>query len=484
MGYKRVVIPAFEGIDQSRGEHGGQLGTSPDAENFVSRNGFLRTARGTQSVYPELPEACEGLRQAFFRDGETREETARLLAFGGGKVYALTGDQWKTLGSGFHGDGWSCVNYRHEAEDWFILTGGGVMKYWDGKSAALMDLQPSQGGEAIAFEQLTLLYERLWGAVRREEPDRVYWSESFAPEDWELNYDTPDAGGGFVDAATFDGSRIRAIVAAFDDVLIFKDKSVHRLNGTYPGEFNLTRVYGSEGTLAAGTIVHTADRLYFLGADGLCVYDGMTVSSLAHLGERKLQAVWKRMNPAAIERARACIYDDVMYLALPLDGAVENSHVVEYSLKEGTYSLMRFAGVKDWLLLRQGQSERLLCLVGKQVYQYDSGTNFCGQAISAYWLSPEITLGTLASKKKVGRVYMSVNAQSIDAGKAPEMKLSLLSGGKVRTKVIALKNGTNQVRKRIKIRGRSFRFRIENVDGNPLTVNRGMEIVLEEDSDL
>jgi uncharacterized protein YggU (UPF0235/DUF167 family) len=79
---------------------------------------------------------------------------------------------------------------------------------------------------------------------------------------------------------------------------------------------------------------------------------------------------------------------------------------------------------------------------------------------------------------------MSVNAQSMDFDKNPEMKVSLISGNKERTKVIALKNGSNEVRKRIKIRGRSFRFRIENVNGNPLTINRGMEIVLEEDSDV
>lgn len=483
---ERIVrIPEFSGIDQSRGIHNSDIASSPDAENFVSRFGFLRTHHGVSAEYPALPVNCVGVKQAFFRDADTKEDRNFIMAFGGGDVYALRDGAWQRLGSGYASDRWSGVNYRHEETDWFMMTNGtSPLKYWDGNSGHLNDVIPTQGGEPLVFEHLTLLYERLWGAVHPSQPDRIYWSESFAPEDWEVNYETPDTGGGFVDVATFDGSRIRSIVAAFDDVLIFKDKSMHRLNGTYPGEFNLTQVYGSEGTLAYGTIVHTADRLYFLGFDGLCVYDGMTVSSLAHSGDRKLRDVWKRLNQAAIDRAAACIFDDVLYLSVPLDDSSENTHVIEYSLQNGSYSLMALPGIVDWLVCREGQAEKLMCLVGNQLYRYDSGTNFCGKPIDAYWLSPEITLGTLTSKKKVGRIYMSVNAQSLDFDKNPEMKISLISGDKVRTKVIALKNGSNEVRKRIKIRGRSFRFRIENVNGNPLTINCGLEIVLEEDADI
>lgn len=481
---RTVAIPGFTGLDQSRGIHNSDLSTSPDAMNFVSRYGFLRTHHGVSARFPALPSACTGVRQAFFRNPDTQLDSSFLIAYGGGKVYALKNGAWVQLGEGFATDQWSGVNYRHEENDWYVMTNGtNPLKYWDGRSASLQDIVPKQGGEPIVFEHLTLLYERLWGAVYPAQPDRIYWSESFEPDNWEVNFDLPDAGGGFVDVATFDGSRIRAIVAAFDDVLIFKDKSMHRLNGTYPGEFNLTQVYGSEGTLAHGTIVHTSDRLYFLGSEGLCVYDGMTVSSFSHIGDRRLREVWKRINKPEIEKARACIYDDTLYLTLPLDGSTENSHVIEYSLKDGTYSMMDYAGISDWLIYREGQDETLICLIGSQLYRYDAGTNYCGQAINAYWLSPEITLGTLTTKKKVGRIYLSVTTQSLDVSEEPEIRLTLMSGNKERTKTIRLKNGSNILRQRIKVRGRSFRFRIENVNGNPLTINRGMEITLEEDSD-
>ena len=78
---------------------------------------------------------------------------------------------------------------------------------------------------------------------------------------------------------------------------------------------------------------------------------------------------------------------------------------------------------------------------------------------------------------------MTVDAQSLDVTKEPVLKITLETDKKERTKLIPLKNGINRLRKRVKIRGRTFRFSLENVDGNPLSINSGIEIRVEEDYD-
>ena len=83
----------------------------------------------------------------------------------------------------------------------------------------------------------------------------------------------------------------------------------------------------------------------------------------------------------------------------------------------------------------------------------------------------------------VGDGVGKVDAQSLDISKDPYIKISMISGSKTREKLIRLKSGINDIRKRVKIRGRTFRFKIENVDGNPLTIHRGIEIMIEEDYD-
>ncbi len=481
MGWKRLRIPHFRGLDTRRGDFGADAAYAADAVNFVCADGVMSTAGGTAEYAPMLPAAGESLFQAFFRDAQTMEEKRVLMVSGGGCVYALTDGVWKEIAQGCASDRWRFVNYRSgECELVLMVNGVDGMLSWDGVSERAEKMTALQGGQEIRFEHLTLLYERLWGAVHASAPDRIYWSESFAPEDWEVNYDAPDAGGGFLDVATFDGSRIRSIVAAFDDVLIFKDKSMHRLNGTYPGEFSLTQVYGSEGTIAPRSIVHTADRLYFLGTDGLCVYNGMSVSTLEHAGEKKLKGIWERMNRSAIGKACAAIWRDVLYLALPLDGARENSHVLEYRLNEKCASLVEIAGVKEWLVVREEAGERLLCLVGKKIFEYGRGGLLNGSMVKAHWVSPEITLGTLTTKCTVGRICMAVEAREEGA----EMRLVLMSGQKVREQRVRLGQGLNLIRQRLRMRGRTFRFRVENADGCELRFPDGMEIVLEEDSDL
>ena len=78
---------------------------------------------------------------------------------------------------------------------------------------------------------------------------------------------------------------------------------------------------------------------------------------------------------------------------------------------------------------------------------------------------------------------MTVEAQSRNITMEPAIRITLYSDVKERTKLIPLKNGVNRIRKRVKIRGRVFRFRIENVNGDPMSINKGMEIRIEEDYD-
>lgn len=494
---RKLTIGEFTGIDQSRGTHNGDYGSSPDAKNFICRDGRLYTCSGAAQYGVSAPqstyESSNGrLFQAFFRDSDGSDFSKIILALHG-RFYTADLDcgKWTPIAAGFVSDDWSAVNYRDEDNDWMIFANGvDRAQYWDGVQAASFPLTPIQGasdeseGVELLFSKLTLLNERLWGGVTSAYPDRIYWSNTFDAEDWEFDYiDSTNEGGGFIDVATFDGSRIRAIVSAFDDVLIFKDKSVHRLSGTYPGEFSLSQVYGAEGTLAPRTVVYNGSKLYFLSSDGLCVYNGTSVASLAEAGDRKLKDIWTRINPSTVNLACAVMKDSVIYLAVPLDGSAINTHVIEYDVSTGVYSIVELPGVDDWLILREGQKETLLYLDADTVYRYGAGYTFHGDAIEASWISPEVTCGSLSSKKSTGRIYMTVDAQSLDINKTPEIRLTMYTDTKERTKLISLRNGINRIRKRVKIRGRAFRFKIENVDGNPLSINKGMEIRIEEDFD-
>ena len=472
MAFSTYKIEGFQGMDQSRGADGAP-GTSPDALNFICEKGAMRTARAMAACQPHPPAGCSRLFQGFFRD-ENGADSAFLLAAGNGCIYVLADGAWRSLGEGFHSDSWCAVNYRHGGDDWLILVNGrDPMCYWDGHSAALTPVDASIGGEPVLFERLTLIYERLWGAVTAAEPDRVYWSESFAPDNWELNAQLPDTGGGFMDVPTFDGGRIRAVIAAFDDVLIFKDRSMHRLNGTYPGDFSLTQVYGSEGTLAPRSIVHTASRLYFLGGDGLCAYDGMTVRSLTHAGDSRMKQVFARVNPAAVSGACAALWRDVIYLALPLDGAAENTHVVRYALSDGTWALLNVAGVRDWLLWREGQSEQLLCLTGEGLFRVGEGQ---AALPGARWVTPVLPAKIL-NRRRLRRAVFAIEADAPGT-----LTLTAASERGEASREAAFEAGRTVVRQRLPARGRFLRLTIEAGGTAMFSLPDGMELEMEDES--
>lgn len=348
------------------------------------------------------------------------------------------------------------------------------MQTWDGKSASLTPITPTVDGQTAAFERLTLIYERLWGAVCTAQPDRVYWSESFAPDSWALNPDIPDSGGGYADVATFDGSRIRAVTAAFDDVLIIKDRSLHRLSGTYPGDFTLTQVYGGEGTLAPRTLVQTADRLYFLGRDGLCVYDGMTVSSLVHRGDERARGVFERLNPAAIDQACAVLTGDVMYIALPLDGAASNSHVLRYSLADDSWALLSLSGVRDFLIRRDGQKEELLCLTGEGLFRLGAGDTFGAENVTGEWLSPQLLGDRRVERKRTNRLRVTVEME-----KAGAITLFTQSEQGRAERTISLPAGTSVLKPRLRVCGRRVRFGLKT--SAPVRLPEGLTLEIEMD---
>lgn len=474
MSDKLLRIRAFRGLDQSRDVFGSDPSTSPQCQNIICRHGMLERAAGMSARSPQPPQGCIRLFQGFFRS-ETGDDCPRLIAAGNGCLYALGDDGWTTLGSGFSSNDWCAVNYRRESDDTLILTNGhGPMQTWDGKSAALTPITPTIGEESVTFERLTLLYERLWGAVCAENPDRIYWSESFEPDNWELNADLPDTGGGFADIATFDGARIRAMIAAFDDVLIVKDRSMHRLSGTYPGDFSLTQVYGDEGTLAPRSIVQTADRLYFLGRSGLCIYDGMTVSSLIHKGDERARTLFERLNTKAINKACAVLMDDVIYLAVPLDNADENSHVIRYSLCDDSWALLSCAGIRDWLIWREGQSEELLCLTADGLFQFGTGDTFGETPVRGEWLSPELLSDVRARRKRTGRLYATV--QSSQSG---TVTLYTQSEQGRAEKTLSIEPGISLLKPRLRVCGRHLRFGLSTEA--PIRLPEGLSLEIEVD---
>lgn len=477
-------IDVFRGLDQGESDVNRDVRTSPDMSNFLVVKGEMVTSPGARAWADALPADAEGettiMEAAYHRDDGSVEY--RIIAGAGGNLYRLdSGRHWVQVGSGYASDSWDAVNWRKNDVEWHIITNGvDPVQYGtkDGGSYQAVEGVPATG------RYITLSDERLWLGGGSEEPTRVYWSWDNDPNNWTVDLEHPEQGGGFVDIRTYDGTEVVAVKALLNDIVIFKERSLHRIVGSYPGEYELVEVYGNTGPISENTIVSSGGYVYFLCGDGLCVYGGQTVQSLAlSSGDTRLSKVAERINREAAKKAASVIHEGTMYIAVPLDGSTVNNAVIVYDMTENIYTLIENYRVDSWIVHHVGESEKLLFSRGNRLMEMAGDTNE-GEAIDARWVSPWFDAGTKSARKTSGRVYMAISGRSPDDTRRPTIRLTMESEKKKREKIVELKrDGLNVIRPRVKLRGRVLRMGIETMFGTRLTIKQGIQIKVESDED-
>lgn len=99
----------------------------------------------------------------------------------------------------------------------------------------------------------------------------MHYSNAFEPTDWTTGGET-----GFQTVETFDGDYIRAAANIFDDVLMFKKNTAHKITGDLPSEYGVDVVYSVQGTIYPDSVCADGNRCFFAGDDGIYQYNGVT----------------------------------------------------------------------------------------------------------------------------------------------------------------------------------------------------------------
>lgn len=294
-----LVLRGFGGLDQSKDRTLISYSDSPDCVNMSTEGGSLRTARGYRRIdAPNVPGGVKSM-GAFYRRSDGREW---ILCANAGGIYAWSGDTggqsqsaWEQIyvpESGKMGERVDFLNYQDKENDVVLMADGvNPVLTWSGSGES-----HAREGITQRFAHIEMNYERVWGAGAPGEPDTVYWSRQFDVGDWTGDVSDPDNGGGFLQAPTWNGGKIRLISALFGDIVIFKDQDVLKVSGTYPGEYQVSRVTGTEGPVAARTVCQWGDKVYFLGRTGLCFYDGMRAGRGRPAGAQMVRAHKRKLH--------------------------------------------------------------------------------------------------------------------------------------------------------------------------------------------
>ena len=453
-------IERFAGLNQSTDEHQIDGRYAPEARNVDIRDGNLCVSSGYQPyTASHLPGGIGSL--AVYYQRTSTGLRVRLVAVNAAGVYEWAGNQWVVRHSGAGEAAASALNYQYNGEDILLLADGvrGVLQ-WDGGNI----MTPLPGAPA-KFSQLALHYERIWGSGIADEPDSVYWSRAFEPNDWSGDPSNPDAAGGVVNIPTFNGGRVIALRTLFNDVLVFKDDDLYRVVGTYPGNYEVVRVHGIVGPIAPKTIVNAGDLCYFLSKDGLCAYNGISAKPL---NDRRAKRFFERINPAAAMNACAAVHRDVLYLAAPMGASTRNDGVLEMDLTTG--GCMERDGIPAQYFLSL-QDKLLFAGDDGLIYQYGVGTTRNGAPIIAWWRTPWIDLNHPSREKYVESVSMFASGM---------MRLGFETDRGEIERTYNLGTTERPVRLRLNGHGKRFRLTINNVAGSRFQIRGGLDITLDD----
>ena len=299
--------------------------------------------------------------------------------------------------------------------------------------------------------------ERIWGAGFADDPDMLMYCAPFDPTDWTLNTTHPEDGAGDMLQPSWDGDEFTALIAFGSQLLAFKKRRIWRVLGVNPGEFAMKEQYGG-GAEFPGTLAAVGTEVLTMARDGLMRYDGM---DLSEFGKEYPTEIFRSLNRAAADRARAALHEGVYYVALPISGSPVNNVVLSYDTTSHNWMVWEDIPVAAWLSTEDGLFFTSAVAPGC-VFKWRGGV----EALPARWVSGWFEFGRTDTVKENIRVtlraftadtqHVTITLETDFGSQAKEICLNRTFPGRGGPPTYTLPFG---------VRGRRWRVRIESPGG-------------------
>lgn len=373
-------------------------GAAKDCQNFISRTiGTLQKRTGQTRLNPSLPltGAVQGLYAYYHGEALT---TRRLIVSAGGTVawWNFVTSTWTQLRTGQS----TLQPFLFETLVHAMVCFNGVNIPWTWNGSVVADLT-----NAPADGRYPVLHQEKLFVTRVLEPSTLRWSDSFQPNQWPtVNFWQIKMG---------DGDEITCLRSHLGQLIIFKNRSLHTLQGFSLDDFRLEELddrIGCVGPLAASAL---GPHLYFVSHEGLHVFNGVRSQNLS---VNAIPQLWSRVNRAQIHRATVTVWDNVVWFALPEGTSTVNNLVIAYRIPEGnrvgSFWVWRGVNASCFQIFDNGQQIALYSgdSLSGFVNRQDVGTDDFGTPIQAFWQGKSFDQGTAEREKKAIRAFVEDSA--------------------------------------------------------------------------
>lgn len=246
--------------------------------------------------------------------------------------------------------------YRSEAglQTMFGTTNIGI-------TASFIDYAALSNRQQVDYLQFTLapryleLYNnQLFLAGFSTALSTIYWSDIGEPEGI-----LPES---FAEVRTNDGDLITGVRAYLTDLIIAKERSLHKLSGENPDTFSLQQITDQYGCLSNRTMVVYNNLLLFLDSKGIIRYNGANIDVLS----TPIEDTMLRMNVAAAKQNAVAVHDRIknqVIFYFPVDGSTKNNFGVVWDYVSSAFTFIEGPEIAS-LTVAQGRLDKKSLLYG------------------------------------------------------------------------------------------------------------------------
>lgn len=237
--------------------------------------------------------------------------------------------------------------YRSEAgfNTMFGTTAIGITTSFIDYAALSNNENPNFLYFTLAPKYLELYNNQLFLAGFSTALSTIYWSDIGEPEGIQ-----PQS---FAEVRTNDGDMITGARSYLSDLIITKERSMHKLSGENPDNFSLQQITDQYGCLSNRTMVVYNNLLVFLDSKGLIRYDGSNLEVLS----TRIEEFLLRMNiPAARENAVGVhdrLHNQIIFF-IPVDGSTVNNFGIVYDYVADAFTFIEGINASS-LTIAQGR---------------------------------------------------------------------------------------------------------------------------------
>lgn len=226
------------------------------------------------------------------------------------------------------------------------------------------------------------------------------------------NWNTVNESG-TIQVDTVNGEDLTAITMFSNHIVTYSKNGVYELYGTGPINYEPVTISRDIGCVAARSIVELKQNLFWLGTDGVYVYNGGTIPKKISWPAEKY---FKRINPTAEHKACAGSDGRRYFIAIPVDSSTVNNLVLVYDTEVGEWYVHDYEHDITQFMKYQ---EELYHSSSTQVFLMEQEPN---TDVEWYWTSKPFSDGDTSKRVNWYKLYMIVD---LPVGSTLKVYLSL-----------------------------------------------------------